>query len=42
MENYSDNSKPFCPICGNPKENKGSHNIKVCPGCQKILETENE
>lgn len=28
---------PFCPICHNVEENKGSHNIRVCKNCRKIL-----
>jgi ribosomal protein L37AE/L43A len=28
---------PFCPICNNIEDNKGSYNIKVCKKCQKVL-----
>jgi len=30
--------EPYCPICGNPEENKGSMNIKICEKCQKLFE----
>jgi ribosomal protein L37AE/L43A len=28
---------PFCPVCHDVEENKGSQNIKVCKKCRKIL-----